>query len=96
MVIPRGKNEQRQDIELKCDLGTAHMADFLAAVRARRKPACTMADAARSTATVQLAMIAYETGTPVVWEERTQKIVGNPAAAKLLKREYRAPWKHPG
>jgi predicted dehydrogenase len=96
VVIPRGKNHERQDIKLECDQGTAHMADFLAAVRTRGKPTCSMADAARSTATVQLAMIAYETGTPVVWNEGAQQIVGNPGAAKLLKREYRAPWKHPG
>jgi predicted dehydrogenase len=95
VVIPQGKNKERQEIELKCDQGTAHMADFLAAVRTRRKPACSMADAARSTASVQLAMIAYETGTPVVWDAARHEIVGNPAAAKLLKREYRAPWKHP-
>ena len=24
-----------------------------------------------------------------------EQIIGNTAAAKLLKREYRAPWKHP-
>jgi predicted dehydrogenase len=96
VVIPRGKNKERQDIKLECDLGTAHMADFLAAVHTRGKPICSMADAACSTATVQLAMIAYETGTPVVWNEQTQQIVGNAAAARLLKREYRAPWKHPG
>jgi hypothetical protein len=95
VVIPQGKNKERQEIELKCDQGTAHMADFLAAVRTRRKPACSMADAARSTASVQLAMIAYETGTPVVWDAARQEIAGNPAAARLLKREYRAPWKHP-
>jgi predicted dehydrogenase len=96
VVIPQGKNKERHDVKLECDQGTAHMADFLAAVRTRRKPACTMADAARSTATVQLAMIAYETATPVVWDERSQEIVGNAAASKLLKREYRSPWKHPG
>ena len=71
------------------------MADFLAAVHARRQPVCLIEDAFRSTATVKLAMIAYDTGTKITWDEKAEDIVGNPAASALLKREYRAPWKHP-
>jgi hypothetical protein len=40
-------------------------------------------------------MIAYETGTAVEWDAAKEQIVGNEAAAKLLKREYRAPYQHP-
>jgi len=32
---------------------------------------------------------------PVVWDPASEQIVGNPEAAKLLRREYRTPWKHP-
>ena len=71
------------------------MKDFLAAVRARRQPATSVEDAFRSTATVQLAMIAYETGSAVRWDAAAEQIPGNPAAAGLLKREYRKPWVHP-
>ncbi len=94
-VIPRGKNKDRQEHAAPADAGTLHMADFLAAVRARRQPVCLIEDAFRSTATVKLAMIAYDTGTKITWDEKAEDIVGNPAAAALLKREYRAPWKHP-
>ncbi len=54
-----------------------------------------MRTAIRSTATVKLAMIAYDVGAKVTWDEKSQQIVGNAQAAALLKRPYRAPWKHP-
>ena len=40
-------------------------------------------------------MIAYDTAAKIAWDEATEQILDNPAAAELLKREYRAPWKHP-
>jgi hypothetical protein len=95
VVIPQGKNAEREEHEVASDMGPLHMADFLDAVRARRQPRCVVEDAFKSTATVQLAMIAYETGTTVRWDEETEQILGNPAASKLLKREYRDPWVHP-
>jgi len=96
IFIPRGKGERRT-IEAKTEpaAGVRHMADFLEAVRTRGPVACTPADAFRSTATVQLGMIAYRVGARIIWDAERETIVGNPEAAKLLKREYRAPWKHP-
>ena len=44
-----------------------------------------------STTTVKLAMISYETQSKITWDGDT--IVDNPAAARLLKRAYRGPWK---
>jgi hypothetical protein len=64
-------------------------------VRARQQAACAPEDAYASTLTVQLAMISYETGTKVVWDAAAEKIIDNPAASRLLKRAYRAPWQHP-
>jgi predicted dehydrogenase len=95
VVIPKGREAEREVHEVKSDAGALHMADFLECVRTRRKPACQIDDAYRSTATVQLAMISQETKSVVRWDESADEIVANPAAAKLLKREYRKPWKHP-
>jgi len=94
-VIERGKGKERQEFKAPCDMGAAHMEDFLAAVRAHKQPICLPEDAWRSTATVQLAMIALETGSTVHWDAAARQIPGNPAAAGLLKREYRKPWTHP-
>ena len=57
------------------------------------QPGCQ--DAYLSTSTVKLAMIAYETGSRIEWDAKQEQILGNPAAANLLRREYRKPWVHP-
>jgi len=93
-VIPRGKKEPEVH-EANTDMKTAHMADFLTAVKEGGKLSCPIEEAFRSTATVQLAMIAQETGSVVDWDEAKEEIIDNPAAEALLKREYRAPWQHP-
>ena len=95
VVIPKGSSAERQEHTAKTDLGTNHMADFLAAVRSRKQPVCVPEDGYKSTATVQLGMIAHETRSVVNWDEKSEQIVDNAAAAKLLKREYRQPYKHP-
>jgi hypothetical protein len=56
---------------------------------------CTPEDAFRSTATVQLAMISYYTGSPVRWDDEKKEITGNTDASKLLLRAYRGKYKHP-
>ncbi len=95
VVIPVGKPKERVEHEAKTDLGLEHMADFLEAVRTRRQPACTIEEGYRSTATVQLGMIAYESQSTVRWDGSSEQIVDNAPAAKLLKRPYRRPYEHP-
>lgn len=94
-IIPKDKNKLRVENKAAADLGTAHMAEFLQAVRTRQEPGCPIEEGYRSTAAVKLAMIAYETDTRVVWDENSHTIIDNPPAVALLKRDYRAPWKHP-
>ena len=94
-VIPRGKGKERQTHEAKADMGGLHMAEFLNAVRTRQPAGCTVEDAYRSTTAVKLAMISYDTGCKIAWDAQAETIPGNPEAARLLKRDYRAPWVHP-
>ena len=94
-VIPRGKNKERQVHEVKSNAGQLHMKEFLAAVRSRQQPGCKIEDGYASTATVKLAMISFDTGSKITWDSVQEEILNNETAAKLLKREYRAPWKHP-
>jgi len=95
IVIPKGKDKERTVNEVDSDMGTDHMADFLEAVRSRRQPLCSTEDGYYSTATVKLAMIAYDMETRILWDRESQTIAGNPEAASRMKREYRAPWQHP-
>jgi hypothetical protein len=94
-IIPRGKDKARKEIDARTDAGTLVMAEFLDAVRTRQQPTVSVEEAHYSTATVKLAMIAYETGATIKWDAKAEQIVGNEAAAKMLKRAYRSPWQHP-
>jgi predicted dehydrogenase len=94
-LVPRGKAAERQVHQGGADAGRLHMAEFLKAVRTREQPSCRIDDAHLSTTTVKLAMIAYDTGTKLSWDSQREQIVGNSAAEKLLKRDYRKPWTHP-
>jgi predicted dehydrogenase len=98
MIIPRGKPEDRKSMTVTTDreAQVRHVANFLDGVRAKTQPVCQPEDAYQSAVTVQLGMISFYTGSGrIVWDSKTEQIAGNPAASKLLKREYRAPYKHP-
>jgi hypothetical protein len=74
-----------------------HVANFIDAVRKNDKSliSCTPEDAFQSTATVQLAMISYNTGSVVKWDYEKKEIIGDQAASYLLKRNYRGKYVHP-
>jgi len=93
--IPKGRNVQRTEHKASEDTGAIHMAEFLTAVREGKQPSVGMEEGFRSTVAVKLAMIAYDTATKVVWDEKAEQITSNPVAAEMLRRPYRAPWKHP-
>jgi predicted dehydrogenase len=96
-LLPKsGDKAEEQEFKFTGSHGTEHMKDFLECVRTRRKPFCNIEDAFKSTTAVHLAMIAYETRSVVEWDGVKEEIIGNPDAAKRVKREYRKPWVHPG
>jgi predicted dehydrogenase len=95
VVIPATKGLERRTVEAKNDQQTEHVAEWLEAVRTRGTVSCPPEEAYRSTAAVQLAMVAYRSGGRVDWDGSTEQVVGNPKAAALLKRDYRGPWLHP-
>ena len=98
VTFPIGKNTQREDLSIPTELMQEnHVDNFLTAVRNKDKKliSCTPEDAFKSTATVQLAMISYNTGSVVKWDQQKKEIIGNPEASTLLKRDYRGKYKHP-
>ena len=93
-----GRNAQKEELSIPTPLMQEnHVANFLTAVRKKDKNliSCTPEDAFQSTATVQLAMISYYTGSVVKWNQQTKEIIGNTEAAKLLRRDYRGKYIHP-
>lgn len=98
IIFPAGKNAKREDISVPTPaMQENHVENFLNSVRRKDKNliSCDPEDAFRSTATVQLAMISYYTGSEVKWNEEKKQIIGNPEASKLLRRNYRGKYVHP-
>lgn len=98
VLMPAGKNATQEEINLQSpEMQDNHVANFVEAALAKNKSliACTPGDAFRSTATVQLAMISYDTGSKVQWNAAKQTVHGNEAAAKLLARPYREKYRRP-
>ena len=95
---PAGRNQQEQIIDIPTpDVQEKHLAEFIHAVRTgnRGLTSCTVDDAFLSTASVQLAMISYETGSQVRWDAASNTIPGNDNAKKLLARPYRRGYRRP-
>jgi predicted dehydrogenase len=98
IISPAGIDSQREEILIPTpQMQEDHVGTFLTAVRNKDKNliSCTPEDAFKSTATVQLAMIAYNTGSIVKWDQKKKEIIGNPEASAMLKREYRGKYVHP-
>jgi len=98
VIMPAGRNQEQEEIDIPGkDMAVAHMTSFINAVQAKDRELinCPIEDAFQSTATVQLAMISYYTGSDVKWDSQRNTIVNNPPASELLAREYRGEYKRP-
>ncbi len=86
-----------KDIELNAAPATRrHMRDFLAAIDTRGRPVADIEEGHISTASCILANVALDLGRPIVYDPKQRTAVGDAEATKHLRRDYRAPWKHPG
>jgi predicted dehydrogenase len=98
VIMPAGKDQKQEVMELPGgDMAVNHMADFLKAVRVKDQKmiSCTIDDAFKSTATVQLVMISYYSNSMVTWDMENKSIVGNDQASELLARNYRGKYQRP-
>jgi predicted dehydrogenase len=72
-----------------------HMKDFLAAVKSRGRPVADIEEGHISTATCILANLSMKLGRPLAYDPARREVTGDAEATRLLRRPYRAPWKHP-
>lgn len=70
-------------------------ADFIDAVRKKRRPICDIEVGHRATTLALLAMLSLKLGRGILWDGEKQTIPNDPEACKLLSREYRSPWDYP-
>ena len=70
-----------------------HVRNFLDCVKSRQLPISDVETGHRSTTAPHLANISFRTGRKVRWDAAREQILGDPEAARMLGKEYRAPWK---
>ena len=72
-----------------------HEREWLDSIKSRKQPSCNVAYHYKLDAALGLANIAYRLGRSVKFDPKTERIVGDPEAAKLARPVYRDPWKFP-
>ena len=70
-------------------------ADFLAAIKSGKRPACDIEIGHYSTNCALLGMLSLKIGRSIEWDGYRERVVGDPDANHYLKRPYRRPWKYP-
>jgi predicted dehydrogenase len=70
-------------------------ADFLKCIQTGERPVCDIEAGHRSTSLSLLGMLSLKLGRSVKWDGQKERIPGDEEANKLLRREYREPWKYP-
>lgn len=96
VISKKGEQQKQLDIQTP-DAQYRHVANFVEAVKERNMGllTCRIQDAFQSTASVQLAMISYYTGTDVNWDADKRTILKNKQASDLMDRSYRGNFKRP-
>ena len=69
--------------------------DFVQCIETKKRPICDIEVGHRSTTMSLLGMLSMKLGRSVAWDGRKQVIPNDDEANKLLRRDYRAPWKYP-
>ena len=91
------EDTKEKDIELNAAPATRrHMLNFLGAIENRSRPVADIEEGHISSATCIMANLASDLGRPIVYDPKKRVVVDDREATRLLKREYRSPWKHPG
>ena len=70
-------------------------ADFLSCIETGKRPVCDIESGHHSTSMSLLGMLSLKLGRSVKWDGAKNETIGDPEAAKLLRRDYRDPWKYP-
>jgi predicted dehydrogenase len=91
--------EDRTEKDLEQHVAPAirgHMKDFLHARATRGRAVADIKEGHISTASCILANLSMKLGRALTWDAENRRVVGDDEASALLRRPYRAPWKHPG
>lgn len=78
--------------KVKLYKSTNHFRNFLDCVKSRQPTITPVEVAHRSAVPGHLGVIAMQTGRKIKWDAKSEVIIGDAAATKMLGRSYRKPW----
>ena len=70
-------------------------ADFIDSIETGRRPTCDVQIGHAATNMSLLGMLSLKLGRSIQWDGEHEQIIGDDEANKLLRREYRSPWRYP-
>ncbi len=74
------------------DMERPHLQNFVDAIREEKRPNADVEEGHKSTRLCHLGNIAHRTGRAIRFDAKTESIVDDPEASRLLGRSYRAPF----
>jgi predicted dehydrogenase len=89
----RGMIEMKRVARTEESVRAAHARDFLDCVKSRKAPVENLDIGHHVSAVSQLGNIALRSKSRIEWDANANRVIGNEEAQRLMKREYRAPWK---
>lgn len=89
---PRTQAIKREGFEQVRDQFVPHVRNFLDSIKSRKPPVSNLASSQQTNITTHLVNIAQKLKRTVNWDAERETIVGDKEAAKLMSKEYRAPW----
>jgi predicted dehydrogenase len=90
------EDRSEKDIEtITAPANRGAMRDFMACIANRGRPVADIEEGHISTASCILANMSMKLGRSLRWDGQAGQVIGDAEANALLRRPYRAPWKHP-
>ncbi len=69
--------------------------DLMGSIKTGRKPICDIEEVHRSTNMSLLGMLSFKLGRSLQWDGAKERVIGDPEANSMLRREYRKGWVYP-
>ena len=70
-----------------------HHQNWLDCIKSRKLPVCDVEIGHRSATVCHLGNVAIRSQSKVRWDPAKEQVIGNPAAARMIDKPYRAPWR---
>jgi hypothetical protein len=95
-VVPEGELlKNATPLRASIPESPGHEREWLDCIRTREQPSCNVNYHYKIDLAITLANLSYVVGRSIHFDPKTEKIIGDKAAARLARPVYRRPWKFP-